>query len=614
MRPRLGLAARRLLAREEPGVAERDGGVIGQPHEDRLVAVGERARRPVVDVDEALDPLAHPDGRHQHGDAALGADHVGVVGMQPGVVEHAARARGPAGRQHLAGEALAPAQKHMVVVCDTRAHRVAEHHPLTAGVPQRDAGEVGAAQVLGGGGHATQHRVEVERGIDGPGQLGEQLGLAPAPLGLRVEPRVVQGDRRVVGQRLGQPHLVRREDSPEPVAGREGADDPPLDPQRHRQHRPIRRLLDPLARARRRVDLGIVQHVGAGDGPAALDRAAHDASAPRHDPARTKWPHVAADRQAHEVARGGIDAIDGRGRGAQQATHQLGDALRDRIEIEPLGEKAAELGDGLRLAAAHLLERQQPGPFVLGLLAVGDVVHDSDEATRPAPVDVGDVDHLQAPHTALDRPRELERGPPAGQGVGQMPLDAGVSLGTDHLGHVTADDVRGRQAVALRIGPVDEAIAPAGVDVVDELGRGVRHQPQELLARRQPPQHAPTAGHDPRRAYADGAEDHEPHRLARARQPVVRRRQEVIVEGSTADGRREQRRAEAAEPGHDEHGRDERRARHVVHQWLQQQREPERGAGGDQGQQPPRGDDQSRGHRHARSLLTVGGRAAPGRG
>ena len=295
-RPRFGVAARPLLAGEELHVSQRDGGVVGQPHQDGLVALAERARAAVVDVDQALDALAHPDRCDHHRLAALGADHRRVVGMQAAIVEDVGGAHRAAGRQHLTAEALARLQQHVLVAADPGADRVAVRHALAAVVPQRDPREVGAAQVLGGRRHLLEHRVEVEGGVDGPRQLGQQLGLATPGFGLGVQARIVEGDGSVIGERLGQPHLVRRERAAQAVAEGEGADRPALEAQRQRQDRPVLGLLDPGARGLGKDDVRIGQHVVARHRPAPAHGGADHAGVAWHDPADLERPHVTGDR------------------------------------------------------------------------------------------------------------------------------------------------------------------------------------------------------------------------------------------------------------------------------------------------------------------------------
>ena len=226
---------------------------------------------------------------------------------------------------------------------------------------QRDARQIGVAQLAGGGGDAAQHGVEIERGVDGPGQLAEQLGLPPPLAGLGVEPGVLQGGRGVIGQRLGQPHLVGREDAPEPIAHREGADDPPLDLQRHRQHGAERGRAPSSARAPggRASISGSAEHVGGRHRPAPLDRAARPPPVPRGStsPGRSapRSPDTARQTKSRETGstRKTVVAL---ARSRPRASSAI--ALGHGVEVEALGEDPSELGDGLGLAPARLLERR----------------------------------------------------------------------------------------------------------------------------------------------------------------------------------------------------------------------------------------------------------------
>ena len=87
-----GGAARQLLVREQLGVANREGGLGGQPDEDRLVLVGERAGGAVVHVEQALDAVLD-EHRHRHlGTNAEPADALEVAAAQPGVLQIVTRA------------------------------------------------------------------------------------------------------------------------------------------------------------------------------------------------------------------------------------------------------------------------------------------------------------------------------------------------------------------------------------------------------------------------------------------------------------------------------------------------------------------------------------------
>jgi hypothetical protein len=59
----------------------------------------------------------------------------------------------------------------------------AEDHGVGARLAQRDPDHVAAAELAGALGHALQHGVEVQRGVDLAGEAAEHVGLVPAPLG-----------------------------------------------------------------------------------------------------------------------------------------------------------------------------------------------------------------------------------------------------------------------------------------------------------------------------------------------------------------------------------------------------------------------------------------------
>ena len=599
-RPRFGVAARPLLAGEELHVSQRDGGVVGQPHQDGLVALAERARAAVVDVDQALDALAHPDRCDHHRLAALGADHRRVVGMQAAIVEDVGGAHRAAGRQHLTAEALARLQQHVLVAADPGADRVAVRHALAAVVPQRDPREVGAAQVLGGRRHLLEHRVEVEGGVDGPRQLGQQLGLATPGFGLGVQARIVEGDGSVIGERLGQPHLVRRERAAQAVAEGEGADRPALEAQRQRQDRPVLGLLDPGARGLGEDDVRIGQHVVARHRPAPAHGGADHAGVARHDPADLERPHVARYRQADEIAGLRLDAVHGRRHRAQQTARQLGQPLGDGVDVEALGEDAAQLGDRLGLAPSGLLDSEQLRALVLGALALGDVRDHRHEAADRRAGDVRHVGGLQLPLGAVGiATARLERHRTPGQRSAQVRLDRRVPGRTDDLGHLAPDDGLRREAVPLGEGTVGEPVAAVGVDVVHHHRRGVRHETQVPRARLHPQPRLGPAGDQPGDDDRDRHEDGQPRELGRRHRPRVARGQDVVVERGGADGDRQQRRPEAADPGDDEDRGHERGRGHLVHERRHEQHQPEGEGRHDEGEEPARDREQRGGNPHA---------------
>src|SRR5206468_526876 len=123
---------------------------------------------------------------------------------------------------------------------------VAEPHriPIISIVSQRDPREVGAAKLPGALADALEDRVEVEGGGKTSGHLVEDLGFPPPILGLAVEPRVLERERRLVGKGLENADLGGREHTPQLVGDGQGPDDLALDPQRNGEDRAIARLLE----------------------------------------------------------------------------------------------------------------------------------------------------------------------------------------------------------------------------------------------------------------------------------------------------------------------------------------------------------------------------------
>ena len=221
--------ARLLLAGEQGGVLDGDRRVLTQPEKNGLVPVRERARRPVIRVEDAVDLRLEPDRDRDQGHRPLVGHHVDEVAADarvPGVV---VRAEGPAARDHERPDAPAGLDAHAREAPEVGAGPVAEDEPFAPGRPERDQRHVALAELAGALGHLLEDRVEVERGVDRARELRHDLGFAPAPLGVRVEPGVLEGHGRLVGERLGQPHVTLGERPPGRIGGGERADHPVFD-------------------------------------------------------------------------------------------------------------------------------------------------------------------------------------------------------------------------------------------------------------------------------------------------------------------------------------------------------------------------------------------------
>ena len=236
-----------LQAAVEGGVLDRDGRVVGQADQDRLVAVGEGAVGAVGDVEEALDLPADPDRDHEGGDDAFPPGRLRVVVAHPRVVGPVRGAEGPARAPRLAPRTPAAHDARRVRLAHRVAHPVAGEHRVGLGIPEQDVGDIAPAQLPGGGRHPAQDRGGIERGGDGAHQPGQRLGLDPAPLGVRVEPRVLERHRRLVREGLGEAHVVLGEDPAARIHQAERTDHLLLHGERHRQDGPDRRVLDERA-------------------------------------------------------------------------------------------------------------------------------------------------------------------------------------------------------------------------------------------------------------------------------------------------------------------------------------------------------------------------------
>src|SRR3990170_4824791 len=83
---------------ERARLLDRDRRLARHAREDQLVAVGERARRAVHDVEQALDP-AVPDGDDHLGDDPLGRRGVGDLLADPRVLRVVVRPERPPGAE-----------------------------------------------------------------------------------------------------------------------------------------------------------------------------------------------------------------------------------------------------------------------------------------------------------------------------------------------------------------------------------------------------------------------------------------------------------------------------------------------------------------------------------
>jgi hypothetical protein len=241
---------------EQLGIPDRDGGVLGQLHEGRLVEVGEGSRAAVVDVEQALDVVADPDG---HGHLGHGLHHVPRLLAEALVAPPVVRPHGASRGQDEAAETLPRPDPYRVVAFVPAIHPVAEDQGLVVGTTQRDAGGVAAAQAARPVDDALEHAAEIERGVDGAGDSADDLQLATPALGFLEEPGVLlptligflvqagvfQRQRRLNREALDQRELVVGQRVRGPKGHAEHAHDLAPDHQGKGHARP-----DPLGRPR----------------------------------------------------------------------------------------------------------------------------------------------------------------------------------------------------------------------------------------------------------------------------------------------------------------------------------------------------------------------------
>jgi hypothetical protein len=115
-------------------------------------------------------------------------------------------------------------------------------------------------------GDATGYLVGVERFGDEPADAGEHLGFPLAPGRLGMQARVVERDRRLVHEGLGQADLVGAEDAAGAAERRERAEDPLAGDERQRQDRAVLEALERGACLGSQRDAGIGQRVGVDTG------------------------------------------------------------------------------------------------------------------------------------------------------------------------------------------------------------------------------------------------------------------------------------------------------------------------------------------------------------
>jgi len=105
-----------------------------------------------------------------------------------------------AGREHETARPLAGSDQERAIVAVAGAGPLPEGKKVAVSVAQRDEGHVRAADLACSLGDPLQDRREVERRVDGPHDLRQELGLTLTPRGLFVEAGVLDGDGRLIRQ------------------------------------------------------------------------------------------------------------------------------------------------------------------------------------------------------------------------------------------------------------------------------------------------------------------------------------------------------------------------------------------------------------------------------
>ena len=207
--------------------------------------------------------------------------------------------------------------------------------------------------------------------------LLRRLDLADARGELGVEAGILERQRRVVGEGLGQVDLLHGELPSLRIADVEHADDGVAHDQGHGTHRADARPRDAVAQIRRHVDPRLGQHVRRRDGLAQRDGAAAGAHARRDERSgREARLKRAAGRDGDEGAGGGIEAKERGGPSAEQMRDAVDGALRHLGGIESAGQLPSERGQ--RRRPLGLAERG------LAAALLGDIALDAlDERDEP---------------------------------------------------------------------------------------------------------------------------------------------------------------------------------------------------------------------------------------
>ena len=177
-----------------------------------------------------------------------------------------------------------------------------------------------------------------------------------------VELRIVERQRRLVGERLREPDLVGLEQASGAVAGAERADHAVADHERHHQHRGIAGALDRRSQFRRQRDARVVQEIGRHGRLSRRDREPGDSVPTRQHGVRPERRRgLAGERQPVQTPGFGIEPEERGSLRPQERAHAVRDPPGDDARIEGLGERPSHFAERFGGAPAGLAVGEEAG-------------------------------------------------------------------------------------------------------------------------------------------------------------------------------------------------------------------------------------------------------------
>ena len=361
--------------------------------------------------------------------------------------------------------------------------------------------------------HSREHGPEVERGGQGLRDGGERLGRLLAPADLAEESGVLQREGRVGGQGLQELPVLGGQAKVDRVVDREHTEHAVGRQQRHRGDRAEAQGLDPGARLRRELDLGIEQDV----------RGLHRSPIPRRPSDHALAERDVVEPLAEAEAPGVVQAIPVEPEHPERFRPQdlaglLGDEVEDPVGVPRRRQQLAHLGGGLHPLRARRRQAQQARVLQGDRRLDGEIGQDREIGLRERARGhvPGDDDHAPertAGHERLGHdgavnvaePRQRQRR--AREVVDDHPLAASRRHADDALAHRDGHAPHPFRPVEGRVRAQDlsrlvQQIDASGVGV-EQLGGAAadhRHQgvqvaltgdlPFDLAERFQPPQAA----------------------------------------------------------------------------------------------------------------------------